>query len=167
MENQSHKKIALIGMSGAGKSECIKALSCILQGTEMDHGLNPATPQDADTMLTWILKTETPLVTVSVHKEGLKRLALIKTKRDDRFEQILFVYLYTSKESLQCRLMAQQPPRAADNIRAALQEYEEIDSVLNQISDYIVQTDALSVADVAKEIKNIFDHACLEDEVRA
>jgi shikimate kinase len=149
------KRIALIGPSGAGKTR----LSRQLQVAEMDCGLDTAVPQGAEAMLSWIVNSSSPIITVSVHKVGLKGMARIKgTGVDERYSKILFVYLFCAKAVLEQRLRGQcRTERDLGSIDGTLNDFDEMNRVFRELADVVIDTTEMSPESVAAKVKQFGD----------
>jgi hypothetical protein len=102
------RKIALIGPSGSGAIQQLRLRYGSEHDRNMDRGLDTATPQSADAMLDWMRKAPPGFVSVSVHEEGIKRLAQMKRQSPGTLYDIYFVYLATEPVILKQRLVAEQ-----------------------------------------------------------
>ena len=146
-----HRKIALIGHSGSGKSECLKRLA------EMDSALGTNESPSLQDAVNWMAGTPC-VVVVGVHKELLRNIPRAKaTKEHGENPGPLFVYLYMRKDKLEKCLNrdVQKGRREASNARAALSDYEELDGIFRRVADYIIDTSALEIDQVADEIRHL------------
>jgi hypothetical protein len=147
--------IALVGMSGAGKTACLTALGACAHDAEMDRGLETGTPQKADAMLAWIVRSPSWVVATSVHRDGLREIAALKKTDGERFDCIYFVYLFCKKEELEKRLGVPGSGRSVANIQGALTAYNELDDILKKVMDEYVDTTSLSMPTVAAKVREI------------
>src|SRR5258708_28897772 len=94
----TRRKIAIIGTSGAGKSTCVKLLGGDLSVAEMDRHFDTGVSPPYEEVLRWMLERTDgqDVLDMSAHFQMLVDMAAAKRDRRhaNRFDQVLFVYLY-------------------------------------------------------------------------
>jgi RNase adaptor protein for sRNA GlmZ degradation len=156
MQSRIPMKVALIGTSAAGKSDCLRELGASARDAEMDCGLDVSTPQTAYSMLAWIVQSRAAVVATSVHREGLKDIATLKrASSDERLARIRFVYLFCEKEELEKRLRKPGSRRSRENVDETLAGYDEMDGILKEVMDECIDTTRLSMLAVATKVRKI------------
>jgi guanylate kinase len=149
-------KIALIGHSGAGKSECLQRLGGDPARAEMDKVLGTGKPPTIQQALEWIMcmPQHQDIVVFGVHIDTLNEIARAKARKDDNvlLAQVRFVYLRNEdRRSYEERLQGDSD-RSEDNIRSALRDYESLNSLFSRVADHTIDTAYKDIAEVVKEI---------------
>ena len=158
MSHTGKVTVALIGMSGAGKTDCLSALGACAHDAEMDRGLDAGTPQRADAMLAWILRSPSRVVATSVHRDGLREIAALKkASGDERFDRIHFVYLFCEREELKKRIRTPGSGRSFANVEETLALYDELDGIFKEVMDECMDTTSLPMSAVAAKTREIAD----------
>ncbi len=157
----SDRKIALVGHSGCGKSSAYRELLnrgyC---GAEMDPALGIEKSPSFDEAMEWMISYKANFLVVSVHERMLDEIAHVKEKGEKKelLKKLSFVYLSTSKEKLEERLMkqtAETRKRPDNHIQAVLNYYFKMDTLFRRVADYIIDTTDKDNAQVVEEILRI------------
>ena len=150
------RKIALIGLSGSGKTCSAKQLCSYPDKSivDMDCAIDTGHPPGIEKMISWILDNPETVLAVSVHVAELEEMS--KCKTDERFSRILFVYLHAEKAEISRRL--EEEPRAEkQNILNVIESFEKNDKMFRTLMDEIIETTGKSPKSVVSEIKLLFE----------
>jgi RNase adaptor protein for sRNA GlmZ degradation len=149
-------KIALIGHSGAGKSECLRKLGGDPAIAEMDKALGTGKPPTMQQALEWIVSRpqHQDIVVFGVHINTLNEIACAKARKDDNvlLAQVRFVYLRNKDRHRYEERLRGDPDRSEDNVRSALENYESLNVLFNQVADHTIDTAYKDIAEVIKEV---------------
>lgn len=165
-------RIALIGHSGAGKTECLQKLGRDLAAADMDvvfgvkasHTGDEAT-QSLKRALTWLTNSATPdVVTISNDEEMLKLMASEKESGVKYADQFHLVYLDKPLVKL-CKDLnkptaGQNNARKPDDIKHTIVHYERLDCLYRKLADQTVDCDrsakmvALKISHIASRLRN-------------
>ena len=149
------RKIALIGLSGSGKTCSAKQLCSYPDKSivDMDCAIDTGYPPGIEKMISWILDNPETVLAVSVHVAELAEMSEYKT--DERFRRILFVYLHAEKTEISKRLT--ERGAGEQNILNVIKEFEKNDLMFRMLKDKIIETTGKSLNAVVSEIKLLFE----------
>ena len=148
------RKIALIGLSGSGKTTCAEALRSTIDISvvvDMDCGISPDMAPGVEKMIGWILSNPERILAISVHIAELEEMS--RKNSDDRLSQILFIYLHCEKAELSRRLLTRGTTE--DNMLSVIKDFERNDLIFRNLSGAIVKTTGKSIEDVTSEIRSV------------
>jgi len=149
-------KIALIGHSGAGKSDCLLEMGGDAAVAEMDCGLGTGKAPTMQQALEWIASTprDQGVVVFGVHRDTLNEIARAKERKDADIllSQVRFVYLHCDDRQIYEERLRSDRNRSEDNIRSALNDYEVLKGLFSRVADHTIDTTHKDLAEVAEEI---------------
>jgi hypothetical protein len=161
----ARRKIALIGNSGAGKTDIVKRLGGNLQLADMDNGLSRASPPAGEEVLDWVLDGtgEEPVLAIAVHMQTLEELRDAKKSGRclDRLGQVLFVYLYNPDPGKH-RMFLERPKacggqRDEQHIKGVLGNQPRVHAACKELADVTLNTATLSIEEAAWLIGGLRD----------
>jgi shikimate kinase len=143
IEFMSKRKIALIGHSGAGKSECLKELGINRDVADMDKIFHTTESPSMEDAMKWMIDdtNEQDVLAVSVHRCMLKKMQQAKENGDRDFCKLFFVYLRYSKEKLKdnlCKPTADNCLRDESNIISTLSSYDDFEKIFEKLADHTI-----------------------------
>lgn len=152
------RKVALIGHSGAGKSTCVKLLGGRLDVADMDKARFTTWPPSLEEALNWMATNDESVLSISVHRDTLVKMAQAKKKGEDvRFHGLFFLYLYRTEEKLLASLerpTAYGTYRGNGNKAHTLKDYAELDGIFGELADSIIDASDLEIQQVAGSIRS-------------
>ncbi|MEK6581234.1 MAG: hypothetical protein AAB017_03025 [Nitrospirota bacterium] len=155
MKKNIYKKIALIGTSAAGKTSCVLELGIDSQKADMDRCLGASIPQSMETMLKWILQSESNIVNVSVHIDALEKMASVKQGQIQcELSEIFFIHLAAPVNVIEERLLSQST-RSETNIKHTLAGFARTDDVCKRLADCTINTVGMGLQEVAHAVRLI------------
>jgi hypothetical protein len=165
------RKIALIGNSGAGKSEIVKRLGGNLQLADMDNGLPRARPPSGEEVLCWMLDGtgEEPVLAIAVHMQTLEELRDAKKsgRSGDCLGQVLFVYLYNPDPGKHRRFL--ELPKACggqrdeQHIKGVLGNQPRVHAACKELADVTLNAATLGIEEAARLIGGLRDAMVSDD----
>jgi len=149
-------KIALIGHSGAGKSDCLLEMGGDPVMAEMDCGLGTGKAPTMQQALEWITNTprDQGVVVFGVHIDTLNEIARAKEREDANalLSQVRFVYLLCNDRQIYEERLRSDRNRSEDNIRSVLNDYEQLKGLFRRVADHIIDTTHRDIAQVVEEV---------------
>ena len=153
-------KMALIGESGAGKTESVRRLGGILAVADMDPHFEAGVVPEYPKVMDWILN-RTPgekVLAISPHFRTFQLMTEARKRGEcvEQFRKILFVHLWNpDPEQREERL--RKTRRTASEIKNILEYHRIFYDACQGLADVTVKTDRLGIEEQVRILKALRD----------